>query len=85
MPTRTCIGCRKQADQETLVRLERAGSGRIRFTVGPRQGRGAYLCPNPECFNRAVRRDAFARAFRRAVVRPSHEDFLEGLQRRKPD
>jgi len=34
-------------------------------------GRGAYLCPRPECWERAVARGAFERAFRRPVEAPS--------------
>jgi predicted RNA-binding protein YlxR (DUF448 family) len=33
-------------------------------------GRGAYLCPDPACGERALRRGALQRAFRRAVTIP---------------
>jgi predicted RNA-binding protein YlxR (DUF448 family) len=32
-------------------------------------GRGAYLCPSPECLSAAVKRKGFDRSFRRSVPR----------------
>jgi predicted RNA-binding protein YlxR (DUF448 family) len=53
------------------VRLALAG-GRVVADRGARlRGRGAYLCPRRECWDRAVARKAFARAFRRPVDVPA--------------
>lgn len=35
--------------------------------LGARSGRGAYLCPRRACLDTALRKRAFARAFRRTV------------------
>ena len=34
------------------------------------EGRGAYLCPQPECMREAMRRHGFERAFRAPVSVP---------------
>jgi len=59
------------APQRELVRLA-AVDGTV--TADPQRrlpGRGAYLCPRRECWDRAVARRAFSRAFRRPVDVPA--------------
>jgi uncharacterized protein len=66
-PQRTCIGCRRVADRDELVRVARRPDGSL--GVGPTEpGRGAWLCPDVNCFEMAVRRRAFERALRRTMA-----------------
>ena len=74
-PVRTCIGCRRVAPVHQLVRVGRTADGTLRFgrTL---HGRGAWLCQGSrDCFEQAIRRGGFARAFRTAIS-PSHLDAL---------
>ena len=42
---RTCIGCGKQADKRSMLRIVRTGEGRAAFDpTGRAPGRGAYVC-----------------------------------------
>jgi uncharacterized protein len=66
-PLRTCVGCRQRRPQRELVRCVVAADGHpvVSRTAG---GRGAWLCvPSGPCFELAVRRRAFERAWRRPV------------------
>ncbi|HEX5860275.1 MAG TPA: YlxR family protein [Nocardioides sp.] len=68
-PVRTCIGCRERATKRELLRVVAGTDAHGRPVVvpdpdGTAPGRGAHLHPTPECFDRAVRRRAFARALR---------------------
>lgn len=68
-PLRTCIGCRRGAPSDALVHLTVRGE-RVEVAdpiVAGRTGRGAWLCPQETCFEAALRRRAFDRAFRRRV------------------
>jgi len=68
VPMRTCIGCGEERPKASLVRLVRTPEGDIAVDpTGRRPGRGAYLCPLRECFQRARKRRAFSRAFRMEV------------------
>ncbi len=49
-----------------LIRLQ-LREGKVVPLEGLPQGRGAYLCPERTCFEAALRRKAFARAFRSPV------------------
>ena len=65
-PVRTCVGCRRRAASDELVRFN-ARDGQIVFALSSSTGRGAWLCPEPECLDSAVRRRGFDRAFRARV------------------
>jgi predicted RNA-binding protein YlxR (DUF448 family) len=66
-PRRTCIGCRRVAGRDELVRVAHRPDGSL--AVGPAEpGRGAWLCPRVNCFETAVRRRAFGRALRREIA-----------------
>ncbi|MFE3459701.1 YlxR family protein [Nocardiopsis aegyptia] len=63
-PVRTCVGCRSRTVQSDLVRLVAVGSAIVPDTRGRHPGRGAYLHHDRRCFELAVRRRAWSRAFR---------------------
>jgi predicted RNA-binding protein YlxR (DUF448 family) len=70
-PQRTCVGCRRVRGKSDLVRIARAPSGTIAVDRGGRaEGRGAYVCPEQACIERARRRLAGA-------LRTSNVDFTE--------
>ncbi|TDW23253.1 YlxR family protein [Kribbella kalugense] len=61
---RTCIGCRKRSSPADLLRMT-VFEGLVLPDPDRRApGRGAHLHPATECFDLAVRRKAFPRAFR---------------------
>lgn len=73
-PVRTCIGCRRTAAPDDLVRVVRTPDGGLR--VGrTHAGRGAWLCADPACLASARARRAFPRALR-GEVRPEAIDEL---------
>jgi len=56
-PTRTCIACRTGSDKHWLVRIVRTPDGHVDVDpTGKANGRGAYLCAKPECFDVARRK-----------------------------
>lgn len=65
-PIRTCLGCGATGPRRGLARLAIADGGRVVVDVTKRiGGRGAWLHPAEACLGRALKRRAFARAFRR--------------------
>ncbi len=56
VPRRTCIACRQESAKRELVRLVRVADGSVEIDItGKKSGRGAYLCPSPECWNGALK------------------------------
>ena len=78
-PERTCVGCRTARPKPELARIVRRPDGSIvADPTGKMEGRGAYVCPTPECVEKAVRRRALERGLR-APVPP------EALERRRAE
>jgi hypothetical protein len=66
VPRRTCLGCRRIRPKGTLVRLVRSPSGAVAVDAGGRaHGRGAYVCPEAACLERALARGRLTHAFRK--------------------
>ena len=65
IPMRQCLGCREMKPKKELIRVVRAPDG-SEITLdfkGKAPGRGAYVCPNADCLNKAVKARALERAF----------------------
>jgi predicted RNA-binding protein YlxR (DUF448 family) len=71
-PQRTCIGCRQKRPKVTLLRLVRGAGGRVQVDDGGRaEGRGAYVCPDSECFGKAFSPGRLGHAFKRPSEPPA--------------
>jgi predicted RNA-binding protein YlxR (DUF448 family) len=56
VPQRTCVVCRQQYDKRRMTRIVRTpDSGILIDPTGKRNGRGAYLCDQPACWEKAIR------------------------------
>jgi predicted RNA-binding protein YlxR (DUF448 family) len=71
VPERRCLGCGRRAPKRELARFVaapaaggRAGRALHRDDGGRLGGRGLYVCPRRDCFDRAARRRAFQRGAR---------------------
>ena len=64
IPMRQCLGCREMKPKRELIRVVRSPEGEISLDFrGKSPGRGAYLCPDPQCLKKAVKARALERAF----------------------
>ena len=63
-PLRQCLGCREMKPKKELIRVVRSPEGEISLDFrGKKPGRGAYVCPAPECLKRVRKSRALERAF----------------------
>ena len=64
IPQRTFIGCKEKKDKKDLIRIVRNKEGNITLDrTGRANGRGAYICDNIECLEKAIKTKALARTF----------------------
>ncbi len=55
VPQRMCVACREHDAKRGLIRIVRTPEGPVGLDpTGKRNGRGAYLCHNPACWERAL-------------------------------
>ena len=71
-PQRTCIGCRQTRPKAALLRLVRGADGRVQIDdSGRAEGRGAYVCPDPDCLGKALSVGRLGHAFKRPCEPPA--------------
>ena len=61
---RMCVGCGEMFDKRELIRVVKSPEGEVSLDLtGKKNGRGAYVCNNPECLKKARKRKSIERAF----------------------
>ena len=79
-PERTCIGCRSRREQACLYRISKHFDNRLRLTIeGERVGRGAYICPDAECVEKALKGDRLARALRFKIAADAKQEIEQEI------
>ena len=74
IPQRMCISCRERSAKRTLIRIVRTPEGSVEIDpTGKLNGRGAYLCDDPACWQRALSSEALARALKTELSAESVE------------
>ena len=64
IPLRQCVGCREMKPKPELIRVVKSPEGEVSLDFrGKKPGRGAYVCPDPECLKKARKSRALERAF----------------------
>jgi len=81
VPMRRCIGCMESKPKKELIRII-ADEGVLRLDPsGKANGRGAYLCADPKCLAKAVKKNSFQRNLQLTPDEEQIISFSEELQR----
>lgn len=73
-----CVACREMKNKKELIRIVDS-SKENKFLVDPtgkHSGRGAYICNNIDCFQKAVKIKALDKAFEKSI----DQDVIETLK-----
>ena len=77
-PQRQCMGCRERKPKRDMIRVVRCTDGQVRLDFGGKMnGRGAYICPDPECLKK-VRK---SKALDRSLEVPIPDEVYERLEK----
>lgn len=80
-PIRKCTGCGCQKDKKELIRVVRTPEGEITLDFkGKMNGRGAYLCKNPECLKLAGKNKGLERAFKMSIPEETINSLKKELE-----
>ena len=81
IPQRQCMGCRERRAKKELIRVVRGTDGTVSLDFsGKAPGRGAYLCPDPECLKKARKSRALERAFDAPIPAEIYEQLTAELE-----
>ena len=77
---RKCVGCNEMKPKTELVRVLRTVEDAVMIDSTLRaNGRGAYLCKNEACLNRAMKTKALERSLKMPIPTEVFESLREEL------
>lgn len=64
IPMRRCLGCMESKSKKELIRIVKTKEGEISLDkTGKKSGRGAYICGNEDCLEKAIKAKRIEREF----------------------
>ena len=83
IPQRQCVGCRTMKDKKALIRVVRSPEGEVSLDFhGKKPGRGAYVCPDPDCLKKARKSRALERAFETEIPAQVYDQMEAEMEER---
>lgn len=81
IPMRRCVGCREMRDKRELLRIVRNNEGVIFVDPsGKKNGRGAYICKNKDCFIQARKAKSLSREFSCEIPEEIYDEIDHQLE-----
>ena len=81
IPQRTCIGCNNQKNKNELLRIVKDKEGNIFIDrTGKANGRGAYICENSECLEKAIKSKRLEKSFEMKIENDIYEDLKKEIK-----
>ncbi len=82
LPKRTCIGCGEVKLKKDLIRIVKNKEGEISIDrTGKANGRGAYLCDNIECLEKAIKTKKLERSFEMQINSEIYDELRNTMKK----
>lgn len=76
LPKRTCIGCNTTKNKSDLIRIVKGTDDNISIDkTGKASGRGAYICNNVQCLEKAIKSKKLEKSFEINIKKEIYEDI----------
>ena len=80
-PQRQCIGCNEMKNKKDMLRILKTAEGDIILDATVKKnGRGAYLCFDRECLEKAIKSRGLERSFKMTVSGEVYENLRKELE-----
>ena len=80
IPERKCMGCNEKKPKKELVRIVRTPEGEVMLDVtGKKSGRGAYICPEVSCYEKALKSKRLERTLEVEIPDSVYEQVKKNL------
>ena len=81
IPQRQCMGCHERKAKRELIRVVRGTDGTVSLDFGGKlNGRGAYICPDPNCLQKARKAKSLDRSLETEVPEQVYERLNKELE-----
>ena len=75
---RRCVGCMESKPKKELIRIVASDEDDVKIDeTGKANGRGVYLCPNADCFEKAKKKKALGRGLKTEIDEQQLERLYE--------
>ena len=75
------MGCQEVKDKRELIRVVRDPQGQVSLDfTGRKAGRGAYICPQEACLNKAIKTKALERSLEVSIDATLYESMRSELK-----
>ena len=82
IPMRMCLGCNEMKPKKELMRVVKSPEGEISLDfTGKKNGRGAYLCKEAECFEKARKARRFEKSLSCRIDESVYEVMADELRK----
>lgn len=80
-PLRKCLGCQEMKDKKSLIRVVKDQNDEFSIDpTGKKNGRGAYVCKDVACFERAFKTKGLERSFKMPIPETVYESLRKELE-----
>ena len=81
IPQRQCMGCRERKAKREMIRVVRGTDGTVSLDFGGKlNGRGAYICPDPECLKKAIRSKSLDRSLEVTIPQEVYDRLTKEME-----
>ncbi|MGI6713087.1 MAG: RNase P modulator RnpM [Bacillota bacterium] len=80
IPQRMCVGCREIKSKKSLIRVVKTPEDIILIDLtGKRAGRGAYICPQENCLQAAIKSKGLEKSLKTKISPDIYFNLKEQL------
>ena len=79
IPMRQCVGCGEMKAKKELIRVIKTEEEVLLDTTGRKNGRGAYICANPECLKKARKSKGLERSLKASIPDEVYENLAKEM------
>nr|WP_300004570.1 YlxR family protein [Tissierella sp.] len=81
IPLRKCLGCEENKSKKELIRIVKTPENELLIDLtGKINGRGAYICNNKNCFERAMKSNRISRNLEVKIPKEKIQELEENIQ-----
>lgn len=81
IPLRQCIGCGEMKNKKEMIRILKTTEEEIVIDLtGRKNGRGAYICSNKDCFEKAVKSKGLEKSLKISVPKDVYGALGEEIE-----
>ena len=81
IPLRKCLGCDEMLGKKGMLRVVKTKEGDISIDeTGKKNGRGAYICRDMDCFSKAQKKHSLERSLKCSISEEIYEKLRQEIE-----